>query len=29
MARKPPKPPKPTAAELDLLRIIWRSVRRP
>lgn len=24
MARKPPKPPKPTAAELDLLRTIWR-----
>jgi predicted transcriptional regulator len=24
MARKPAKPPKPTAAELDLLRIIWR-----
>lgn len=24
MARKPPKPPKPTAAELDLLRILWR-----
>lgn len=25
MARKPPKPPKPTAAELDLLRTIWRT----
>jgi predicted transcriptional regulator len=24
MARKPPKPPKPTAAELDLLRTVWR-----
>ena len=24
MARKPPKPPKPTAGELDLLRVIWR-----
>jgi predicted transcriptional regulator len=24
MARKPPKPPKPTGAELDLLRTIWR-----
>ena len=24
MARKPAKPPKPTAAELDLLRVIWR-----
>ena len=23
MARKPPKPPKPTAAELDLLRVLW------
>ena len=25
MARKPAKPPKPTAAELDLLRTIWRT----
>ena len=25
MARKPSKPPKPTAAELDLLRTIWRT----
>lgn len=24
MSRKPAKPPKPTAAELDLLRVIWR-----
>src|SRR5688572_28234753 len=24
MTRKPPRPPKPTAAELDLLRVIWR-----
>ena len=24
MPRKPAKPPKPTAAELDLLRVIWR-----
>ena len=24
MTRSPPKPPKPTAAELDLLRVIWR-----
>ncbi|HZH42508.1 MAG TPA: BlaI/MecI/CopY family transcriptional regulator [Lysobacter sp.] len=24
MARKPAKPPKPTPAELDLLRIVWR-----
>ena len=24
MTRKPPKPVKPTAAELDLLRVIWR-----
>jgi predicted transcriptional regulator len=23
--RKPPRPPKPTAAELDLLRTIWRT----
>ena len=24
MTRKPPRPPKPTAGELDLLRVIWR-----
>lgn len=24
MPRKPARPPKPTAAELDLLRVIWR-----
>ena len=24
MPRKPPRPPKPTPAELDLLRVIWR-----
>ncbi|MBF6024601.1 BlaI/MecI/CopY family transcriptional regulator [Lysobacter niastensis] len=24
MSRKPAKPPKPTAAELDLLRVIWK-----
>ena len=24
MTKKPAKPPKPTAAELDLLRVIWR-----
>ena len=24
MPKKPAKPPKPTAAELDLLRVIWR-----
>lgn len=24
MARRPAKPPKPTPAELDLLRVIWR-----
>jgi predicted transcriptional regulator len=24
MPRKPAKPPRPTAAELDLLRVIWR-----
>ena len=24
MPRRPAKPPKPTAAELDLLRVIWR-----
>lgn len=24
MSRKPAKPPKPTAAELELLRVIWR-----
>src|SRR5688572_5463235 len=24
MAKKPAKPPKPTAAELDLLRLVWR-----
>ena len=24
MPKKPTKPPKPTAAELDLLRVIWR-----
>lgn len=24
MPRKTPRPPKPTAAELDLLRVIWR-----
>lgn len=25
MSRKPSRPPKPTAAELDLLRTIWRT----
>lgn len=24
MPRKPPRPPRPTTAELDLLRVIWR-----
>ena len=24
MTRKPPRPPKPTSGELDLLRVIWR-----